>query len=70
MVCNKALIFHMSIPCDKTFPWVSKVVTVTLTLVFNHFWGKSLTLPISYVRALMLHKSVPRGKKLLWVPNV
>ena len=32
----RALIFHMSIPCDKTFPWVSLFLTLWL-------WPWSLT---------------------------
>ena len=35
MVINMALIFHMSIPCDKTFPWVIFFYLVTLTLMFD-----------------------------------
>ena len=31
----RALIFHMSIPCDKTFPWIPLFLTVTLTLEFD-----------------------------------
>ena len=33
------LIFHMNIPCDKTFPWVPLVFyPVTLTLEFVPFF--------------------------------
>ena len=30
MVSIRALIFHMSVPCDKTFPWVPTDLTLTL----------------------------------------
>jgi hypothetical protein len=33
IMSTKAWIFHMSIPCDKTFPWGQGFVT--LTLVFD-----------------------------------
>jgi hypothetical protein len=35
MVSTRALIFHMSIPCDKTFPLVEKNDLNTSTLVFD-----------------------------------
>ena len=35
---TRALIFHMSIPCDKTFPWVAIFDPVTLTLEFDLFY--------------------------------
>ena len=38
-VSARALIFHMSIPCDKTFPWVPLLFyPVTLTLEFDSFF--------------------------------
>ena len=30
MACTRMLIFNMSIPCGKTFPWVPKDLTLTL----------------------------------------
>jgi hypothetical protein len=33
LVSTRTLIFHTSIPCDKTFPWVEKCLN--LTLVFD-----------------------------------
>ena len=30
MACTRMLIFHMSIPCGKTFPWVPTDLTLTL----------------------------------------
>ena len=37
----KALIFHMSIPCDKTFQWVPLFFyPVTLTLEYDLFFYK------------------------------
>ena len=32
---GRAFIFHMCIPCDKTFPWVPNFWLVTLTLKFD-----------------------------------
>ena len=32
---SRALIFHMSISCDRTFPWVPTCYHVTLTLEFD-----------------------------------
>ena len=37
-VSASALIFHMNIPCEKTFTWVSLYWTVTLTLEFDPFF--------------------------------
>ena len=38
-VSARALIFHMNIPCDKTFPWVPLFFyTATLTLEFDSFF--------------------------------
>ena len=42
----RALIFHMSIPCDKTFPWVSFFLHWNLTLEFDPFL-ETLTLLIT-----------------------
>ena len=33
-VSARALIFHMSIPCDKTFPRVLNLLTLTFDLFF------------------------------------
>jgi hypothetical protein len=33
MVGSKSLVFYMSIPCDKTYPWIPK--DLTSTLVFD-----------------------------------
>ena len=43
-----ALIFHMSIPCDKTFPWVPLFWTLwPWPWILIHFL-KTLTLPITF----------------------
>ena len=71
-VSTRALIFHMSIPCDKTFPWIPLFFfPVTLTLEFdllfknfnlaNNFW-------IVSARALIFHMSIPCYKTFQWVP--
>jgi hypothetical protein len=41
IVCKRALIFHMSIPSDKAFPWVPTFVTLTYLL-------KTLTLALYF----------------------
>ena len=73
IVSARALIFHMSIPCDKTFPWVYHYFLscdLTLTLEFdllfknfnlaNNFWTVS-------ARALIFHMSIPCYKTFPWV---
>ena len=67
-----ALIFHMSIPCDKAFPWVP-LIFYPLTLEFdpffenfnlgNNFWTVS-------TRALIFHMSIPCDKAFPWVPTI
>jgi hypothetical protein len=39
MVSTRALIFHMSVHCDKTFPWAPNfnLVILTLVLIFENF---------------------------------
>ena len=45
---GRAFIFHMYIPCDKTFPWVQNFFyLVTLTLKFDLLSKKTLTLVIA-----------------------
>ena len=64
----RALIFHMNIPCDKTFPWVPLFFTLwpwpwSLTHFLknfnlaNNFWTVS-------ARALIFHMSIPSGYDL------
>ena len=70
-VSARALIFHMNIPCDKTFPWMPLLLTVTLTLEFdllfknfnlaNNSWTVS-------ARALIFNMSIPCDKTFPWVP--
>ena len=71
-VSARALIFHMSIPCDKTFPWVSIIFDpVTLTLEFDPF-KKNFNLTYNFwtvsARALIFHMSIPCDKTFLLVP--
>ena len=45
---DRALIFHMYIPCDKTFPWVPIFFyLVILTSKFDILLKKTLTLVIA-----------------------
>ena len=37
MVSDRTFIFHMRIPCDKTFPLIPKYVTLTFDLLFKNF---------------------------------
>jgi hypothetical protein len=64
MVSTRSLIFRVSIPCDKTFPWVQRYVTLTLvfdllikTLILAVFWFVDNS-------ALIFHTSVPYDKTL------
>ena len=64
-VSARALIFHMIIPCDMSFPWVSFFLyPVTLHFEFNPL--KKLTLLITFgkvsTRTLKFHKSIPCDK--------
>ena len=63
----RALIFHMSIPCDKTIIFYP----VTLTLEFDPFF-KNFNLVNNFwtvsARALIFHMSIPCDKTFRWVP--
>ena len=66
------MIFHISIPCDKTFPRVPLFFyPVTLTLEFEPF-KKTFNLANNYKtasdRAMLFHISIPCDKTFLWVP--
>ena len=63
-----ALIFHMSIPCDKTFQRV--LLFWPCDLGVWPFFKKTLTLPITFkqgVLALIFHMNIPWDKALQWV---
>jgi hypothetical protein len=70
MVCTRALIFHMSILCDKTFSWVQNFWTcVILTLVFNLFienFNLAYIFWLVITRTLIFHTSLPWDKTLPW----
>ena len=67
-VSARALIFHMSIPCYKTLPWVPLFFTLwpwpwslthlLKTTLAYYFWTVS-------ARALIFHMSIPCGKTFL-----
>ena len=68
----RALIFHMNIPCDKTFPWVPLFFTLwPWPWSLTHFL-KTLTLVITFwtvgARALIFHMSIPCDKTFPWEP--
>ena len=71
-VSDRALIFHMNIPCDMTFPWIPLFFTLwplpwSLTHFFenfnfaNNFWTVRS-------RALIFHLSIPCDENFPWVP--
>ena len=71
-VSSGALIFHMSIPCDKTYPWVPLFfLLVTLTLendpflktfnLANNFWTVN-------ARSLIFHISIPCDETIIFYP--
>jgi hypothetical protein len=70
MVCDRAFIFHMCVPYDKTFLLVPKFVTLTLKFdslfknfnIGHIFWMAS-------DRAFIFHMCVPYEKTFLLVPN-
>ena len=65
-----AFIFHVNIPCDKTFPWVPLFFTLwplkfdpfleNFNIAYN-FWTVS-------ARVLMLYMGIPCDKTFAWVP--
>ena len=68
---GRAFIFHLYIPCDKTFPWIPKFFDlVTLTLKFDlllknfNFGHNFLT---RRGRAFILHMYIPCDKTFLCV---
>ena len=69
-VSARALIFHMSILCDKTFPWVT--TSFTLTLEFDIF-SENFSLAINFwtvtANALIFHLSTTCDKTFLQIPT-
>ena len=69
-VSARALIFHMSIPCDKSFPWVPLFFTLwPWPLSLTHF-KKNLNLAYNFwtvsARALIFHMSITWDKRLIF----
>ena len=64
----RLFIFHMSIPCDETFPWVPLFFTLwpghlthfLKTYLANNFWTVS-------ARAVIFHMIIPCDKTFPWV---
>jgi hypothetical protein len=48
MVCTRASIFHMSVPCGKTFPWVPNCLTMWPWPWCLTYLLKTLTLAITF----------------------
>ena len=67
----RALISHMSIPCDKTFAWIPLFLTLTLTLEFDLFF-ENYNLANNFLtmsaRALIFNMSNPCDKNFVWIP--
>ena len=69
-VSARALIFHINIPCDKTFLWVPFFFYRDLDLgVWSIFWNFKLANNFWTVsaRALIFHTSIPCDKTFPWV---
>ena len=73
-VSDRAFIFHMIIPCDKNFPWVSLFFTLlpwpwSLTQIFenfnlvNNFWTVN-------ARALIFHMNISCDKTFPWFCHI
>jgi hypothetical protein len=71
MVSTRALIFHMSVSCDKTFPWLQKSLTFWPWPWCLSYLLKTLTLAIFFLlvstRTLIFHMSVSSDKTFQWV---
>jgi hypothetical protein len=71
MVSTRPLIVKISIPCDKTFPWVPKDFTLQPWSCCMTYLLKTLTLAISfewYVLGLWYFSSVFLVMTFPWVP--
>jgi hypothetical protein len=71
MVSTKAFIFYMSVPCDKTFLWILRIVDpVILTLVCDLLienFDLGYIFGMVETRALIFHMTVPCDKTFPWV---
>ena len=71
-VSARSLIFHMSIHCDKIFPWVPLFFTLlpwpwSLTHFFENFNLADNFWTVS-ARSLIFHTSISCDKTFPWVP--
>ena len=73
MVSTRALIFHMYVLYDKSFPWVSNYLTSWPWPRRLTYFFKNLNLGYNFwmvsTRALIFHMCVPYDKTFLWVPQ-
>jgi hypothetical protein len=72
VVCTRALIFHMSVPYGKIFPWVPKffdLVTLTFDPLIENF-NLGYNFQMVCTRMLIFHMSVPCDKIFSYIPNV
>jgi hypothetical protein len=65
---TRALTFPMSVLCDKTFPWVPKIVTLVFDLHIKNF-KLGYNFWIISTRALIFHLSIPYHRTFPWVPE-
>ena len=63
----RALIFHMSIPCYKTFSWVP--LTLEIDLLFENF-NPAYNYSTMSDRVLIFHMSIPCDKIFPLVPTI
>ena len=56
----RALIFHMSIPCEKTYLWVPKfpIWTLELDLLFENF-NLAINIWTVSAKTLIFHMNIP-----------
>ena len=70
---GRAFIFHIYIPCDKTFPWVPTFLTLWPWPWSLTYFKKNFNLGHSFLtkrgRAFILHMYIPCDKTFPWVPK-
>jgi hypothetical protein len=71
LVGATALIFHMNVPCDKTFSWVQKKLTLRpWPWCLTYLLKTNFNFRMVRARALIFHMSISCDKVFLWVLNV
>jgi hypothetical protein len=74
MVKTMALVFHIGIPWDKTFPWMGTLFGLLVLILVFGWLLKTLTLVISFeswvLQFLVFHTSISCDKIFIWIPNI